>query len=397
MKPLTFMLIAGESSGDVLGAELAAALRQELALAPPITTSDYQPLQTSLEPRFFGAGGQRMAAAGVQLAVDLTKHSITGLPGPGQLLKFWQLGRMLLRLARDREPDAIICIDFQLFNARLAAALRSYVNKRRDWFHDWQPKIVQYVSPQVWASREYRAAKIARNCDLLLSIVPFEKEWYARRTPGLRVEFVGHPIVDRYGEPSQAARQQSAPNLLLLPGSRSGEIVRHLPVILRALAIIREEVPNVRATMIVPTEALLNLVKQFPLPSDLELRSTGLTDALAQATVAIAKTGTINLECAYFGVPTVALYKVSMITFEVGKRLATVRYMAMPNLLAKEEVFPEFIQNAATPDNIARATVDLLKTEERRNQIQQRLKEIRALLGPPDASRRAAKAILRLL
>jgi len=331
------------------------------------------------------------------LAVDMTKHSLTGLPSPGQILKFWRLAKMLLRLARDREPDAVICVDFQLFNSLIARALRDYINKRQDWFHDWKPKIIQYVSPQVWGSREGRAAKIARNCDLLLSIVPFEKGWYAQRTPTLRVEFVGHPIVDRYGQPLTARQQPSAPNLVLLPGSRTGEIVRHLPVMLEAVSIIRKEVPDVRPIMVVPNESLLNLVKQFPLPPDLDLRSTGLTDALSQATGAIAKTGTVNRECAYFGVPTVALYKTSWVTFQFGKRLATVRYLSMPNLLANEEVFPEFIQDAATPENIARATIDLLKNSERREKTRQRLKQIMATLGPPGASTRAARAILDLM
>jgi len=166
---------------------------------------------------------------------------------------------------------------------------------------------------------------------------------------------------------------------------------------LEAVSIIRKEVPDVRPIMVVPNESLLNLVKQFPLPPDLDLRSTGLTDALSQATGAIAKTGTVNLECAYFGVPTVALYKTSWVTFQFGKRLATVRYLSMPNLLANEEVFPEFIQDAATPENIARATIDLLKNSERREKTRQRLKQIMATLGPPGASTRAARAILDLM
>jgi len=397
MKPKTFMLIAGETSGDLLAAELVRALRRELAAAEPVFTADYQPLHTSLEPRFVGAGGQHMAAAGVELALDMTKHSLTGLPTPGQLLKFRRMAKTLLRLARERQPDAVICVDFQLFNSFIAGTLRDYVNKRQDWFHDWRPKIIQYVSPQVWASREGRAAKIARNCDLLLSIVPFEKEWYAQRVPSLRVEFVGHPIVDRYGKLPLVAVPPSVLNLVLLPGSRTGEIARHVPVMLNALSIIQRELPDLRAIMVVPNESLLDLVKEFNVPPDLELRSSSLPDALSSATAAIAKTGTVNLECAYFGVPTVALYKTWWVTFQLGKRLATVRYMSMPNLLANEEVFPEFIQDDATPENLARGTLELLKNREHRENIRQRLKQLIATLGPPGASTRAARAILDLL
>src|SRR6266704_744940 len=203
MKPKTFMLIAGETSGDMLAAELVQALRRKFAAAQPVFTTDYQPLETSLEPRFFGAGGQHMAAAGVELLFDMTKHSVTGLTDAVKnYLKFWRLAQELLRLAREREPDVLICVDFSFFNRRVAHAVREYVRKRQGWFHDWNPKIVQYVSPQVWASREGRGRKMARDYDLLLSIFPLEKEWYAKRVPGFRVEFVGHPIVERYGPPS---------------------------------------------------------------------------------------------------------------------------------------------------------------------------------------------------
>src|SRR2546428_175990 len=199
MKPKSFMVIAGEASGDLLAAELVNMLRQEFAEGDPIITSDYQPLYTSLEPRFFGAGGPRMAAAGVDLAFDMTAHSVIGLSDAlKNYFKFRRLFQELYNLALDREPDAIICVDFSGFNLRFAQAIKEYVRAHRDWFHTWDPKIIKYVSPQVWASREGRVRQMARDFDLLLSIIPFEKEWYAKRVPQLPVEFVGHPIVDRY-------------------------------------------------------------------------------------------------------------------------------------------------------------------------------------------------------
>src|SRR5439155_20779190 len=145
-----------------------------------------------------GAGGPRMAEARVEMALDMTAHSVIGLSDVAKnYFKFRQLFRQLFQLALDREPDVIICVDFSGFNRRFAHAIKQYVRSRSDWFHDWQPKIVQYISPQVWASREGRARQMTRDYDLLLSIFPFEKEWYARHAPGLRVEFVGHPIIDR--------------------------------------------------------------------------------------------------------------------------------------------------------------------------------------------------------
>jgi lipid-A-disaccharide synthase len=253
---------------------------------------------------------------------------------------------------------------------------------------------------------------LARDCDLLLSIIPFEKQWYARRTPKLRVEFVGHPSMDRHatvGTRSTASLNildgpaggfrdavERVPTILLLPGSRVGELTRHLPVMLAALTTLRANIPGLGARMVLPNETLFQQAKSFGLPENLDVQAGGLPEALKGADVAIASTGTVMLECAFFGVPTVALYKASWTTYQVGKRIIKVKYLAMPNLLANEEVFPEFIQDAATSKNIARAALDLLRDNARRTRIKTRLAEIVATLGGPGASRRAAEAILKL-
>jgi len=402
VKPKSFMLIAGEASGDILAAELVRALRQEFAETEAIPTQDYQPLHASLEPRFFGAGGPRMAAERVDLAFDMTEHSVIGLTEVlKHFLKFRRLFRQLFELALERQPDAIICVDFSGFNRRFAHAVRQYARAHADWFHDWDPRLIQYVSPQVWASRERRAYQMARDYDLILSIFPFEQEWYAKRVPQLPVEFVGHPIADRYAARPRARtegrRTQNTSNLLLLPGSRASELTRHLPVMLAALELIHAKTPDLRARMVLPSENLLKQAKALGLPAILEAQTGGLPEVLAETDVAIASTGTVTTECAYFGVPTVALYKTSWSTWQIAKRIVKVKYAAMPNLLANEEVFPEFIQGAATPDNITRATVDLLRDAPRRAKVKARLAEIIASLGDPGAPRRAAKAIISRL
>ena len=396
------MLIAGEASGDVLAAELVRALRQEFAEAEAIPTPDYQPLHARLEPRFFGAGGPRMAAEGMDLAFDMTEHSVIGLTEVlKHYLKFRRLFNQLFELALQRQPDAIICVDFSGFNRRFAHAVRQYARAHAGWFHDWDPKLIQYVSPQVWASRERRVFQMARDYDLVLSIFPFEQAWYAKRVPQLPIEFVGHPIVDRYAERPRAKteerRTQNTSNLLLLPGSRASELARHLPVMLAAFELIRAKTPDLRARMVLPNANLLKQAKALGLPAGLEAQIGGLPEALAVTDVAIASTGTVTTECAYFGVPTVALYKISWSTWQIAKRIVKVKYAAMPNLLANEEVFPEFIQSAATSDNITRATVDLLRDAPRRARVKARLAEIIASLGDPGAPRRAAKAIISRL
>jgi lipid-A-disaccharide synthase len=427
MKPKTFMLIAGEASGDLLAAELVQALRREFEGAAAMPTTDFQPLYTNLQPRFFGAGGPRMAAAGVELAFDLTAHSVIGLSDVVKnYVTFRRLFHQLYQLAIEREPDAIVCVDFSGFNRRFAHEIKEYVRWHTGWFHDWNPRIIQYVSPQVWASREGRARQMARDYDLLVSIFPFEKEWYAQRVPQLRVEFVGHPIVERYADSAVAgcrlqvagsrsvrseavpavsslphggtsAGEPSSPLVLLLPGSRANELRRHVPVMIGALEAMRATIPELRARMVLADENLLEQAKLFGLPVHLERRVGGLPEALTEADVAIASTGTVTLECAYFGVPTVAMYRTSWSTYQIAKRIVRVRYLAMPNLLAEEEVFPEFIQNAATPENIARAALEFLRDAARRKRIKARLAEIVAGLGGPGASRRAAKAVVGLL
>jgi lipid-A-disaccharide synthase len=402
MKPKSIMLVAGEASGDLLAAELVQSLRQVLASAEAIPTSDYQPLYTSLEPRFFGAGGPRMAAAGVDLAFDMTAHSVIGLSEAlKKYFSFRRLFHRLFRLALEQEPDAIVCIDFAGFNLRFARAIRKYVASRADWFHDWAPKIVQYVSPQVWASRDGRTSHLARDYDLLLSIFPFEQEWYARRVPQLRVEFVGHPMLDRYRSAhaehllSPISHLPSSPLVLLLPGSRPGELRRHLPVLAETARRIVAMRP-VRFCMILPNESLAAAARVLEIPQ-LAIQVGGLQQALQQADLALTKSGTITLECAFFGVPAVVFYKTSPVTYLVGKQLVKVKHLAMPNLLADETVFPEFIQSAATPENIARAALELLDDAARRNKVKARLGEIVSSLGLPGASQRAARAIAQLL
>jgi lipid-A-disaccharide synthase len=403
VKAKSFMVIAGETSGDILAAELVQAIRSELNREPIPTTWDYQPLETSLAPRFFGAGGPHLVAAGVDLTLDLTAHSVTGISEVLKNLgKFRRLLNQLYRAALEREPDAIICVDFSGFNRRFAHAIKQYVRSRSDWFHDWNPRIIQYVSPQVWASRASRVYQLAKDFDLLLSIFPFEREWYSARVPELRVEFVGHPVVDRYGpaQPSEVARSAANPGfptVLLLPGSRPDELKRHLPVLVGALGEIRSAFPQLTAIMVLPNEGLLPLARAIGLPDNLQVQIGNLAAALRQVDLALASTGTVTIECAYFGVPTLALYKTSFLTWQIAKRIVTVKYAAMPNLLVNQELFPEFIQHAATPENIARASIELLRDQPGRTKIKGQLMEIVASLGPPGASKRASRAVLSTL
>ncbi len=383
LKPKSFMLIAGETSGDLLAAELVSALSGKLP-----------------DANFFGAGGPKMAAAGVELAFDLTEHAVIGMSDVlMNYFKFRRLFNQLLTLAIERQPDAIIGVDYGGFNLRFGHAIKEYI--RNNPFAKWNPKIIQFVSPQVWASRPGRANLLEVDYDLLLSIFPFEKDWYARRAPKLRVEFVGHPMVERMqkaeGRRLKAESSAASPTILLLPGSRTSELKRHLPVMLDALKLIQEKLPGVRARMVLPNPALKDLADELSaLQPGVDIQVGNLPPALAQADVAIASTGTVTMECAFFGVPTVTLYKTSWSTYQIGKFIVNVNWLTMPNILADEVVFPEFVQNDATPENLAGAALELLRNEPARTQIQLQLAKIVSSLGEPGASERAAAAILSL-
>ena len=369
-------------------------------------------------PQFFGAGGVKMAAAGVELAFDLTQHSVIGITDVlKKYFEFRRLFNQLLALAIERQPDVVIGVDYGGFNLRFGQAVKKYI--RDNPFSKWDPKIVQFVSPQVWASRPGRADKLARDYDLLLSIFPFEKAWYAQRVPQLRVEFVGHPMIGRFtnddlvttrrkletgrsrGDETQSKEKLETPHvvsyktkILLLPGSRKSELQRHLPVMLKALKMIQEKIPTTKAKMVLPNPSLVTLAKS--LGANLEIQIGELPWALSEADVAIASTGTVTMECAFFGVPTVTLYKTSWLTYQIARRIVTVKSLTIPNLMSGETVYPEFVQHDATPENLSRAALELLQDESRRMKIKTQLAKIIASLGEPGAAGRAAEAVLSL-
>lgn len=407
------MLIAGEPSGDLLAAELVEAIKDSAAKRG-----------WPFPPEFFGAGGPHMAAAGVQLEIDLTAHSVVGLSDVlAQYFKFAGFFQRLFRLALERQPDVIILVDFGGFNLRFAKAIKRYIRTRAGRFNNWNPKIVYYVSPQVWASRAGRAHQLARNVDLLLSIFPFEKAWYAARVPRLRVEFAGHPLIDRYSRAERGVRSAehinqglsredwgseaddshrltdspAHPLVVLLPGSRKRELEAHLPVMVEAAGKIRST-RSIRTRMVLPNSELAQFAARWLQPiRELEVRTEGLAESLSEAHLAIASSGTVTLECAYFRVPTVVVYKTAWLTYQIAKQIITVKYIAMPNILAGEMVYPELTQSAAIADQIANAALDLLNDSSRLTVLKSKLAKIIDSLGGPGASQRAAEAVLSLL
>lgn len=362
------MIIAGEASGDTLGAELLRALRARVPNA-----------------EFFGAGGPKLAEAGAKLEFDLAAHAVVGIwEVVKNYSKFKAFFDRLLNVARERQPDVVVLIDYPGFNLRFAKALRQFS----------RAKIVYYVSPQIWAWHESRVHQIAKDIDLMLAIFPFEKAWYAERVPNFKVEFVGHPLIDRYAG-KQYGLGQNARRLLLLPGSRVRELKKHLPAMIDAVALMRRT-EQFETRMVLPNARLLSLARELADLSGIEVRVGALAEELPQTTVAIASSGTVTMECAYFRVPTVVMYRTSWSTYALGRRFIKVKYLAMPNLLAGERVYPEFIQDEASAQNLARAASDLLNNPAARNVIQAKLDQVIGSLGGLGASGRGADAIVKL-
>jgi lipid-A-disaccharide synthase len=383
-KHLNLMIVAGEASGDAHAAALVAALRS----ADP-------------EIEFFGATGPLMRAAGVESVVNTDDLSILGLVEIGSALpKFWRAFKLLKQAAVERKPAAVILVDWPDFNLKLARAL-----------HLRGLKIIYYISPQLWAWRGYRARSIERNVDLLLSILPFEKDWYADR--GIdQVEYVGHPLAgevraryDRTAFCRQVKLDPKLPIISLLPGSRRKEVERILPPMLEAAALISARQPEIQFVVVVApgrtSDEIRDIVRAQratpePLPSCLHIVSGQSREALGASDAAAIASGTATLEAALLGTPMVVVYKESLINWHTLGRLITVDHYGLVNLVAGERVATELMQNDLNGERLANELLLLL--DARTNaEARARLSEVTHQLGDGGASARAADRIIEAL
>ncbi|MEQ1858929.1 MAG: lipid-A-disaccharide synthase [Chthoniobacteraceae bacterium] len=361
-------LVAGEASGDARGEELMRSLREQ---APGI--------------EFFGAGGPQMRALAGGEFFDWAHEAVVGL---WDVLKKYgyfraQFRRMLDDIDRV-QPDALILIDYPGFNHRLAKAARV----RRPAM-----KIIDYISPQVWAWNRGRIPEMAKYLDLMLCIFPFEKPLY--EASGLRTEFVGHPMLDSLAA-KRAGIGRESDLVALLPGSRGKEVRRIFPAMLDAARLMRRGNPALRFASAAASDALAREMRA--LAGDVCEVSTGNAhDLMQRATAGMVCSGTATLEAAYFGLPMVILYKVAWLTWVVGRQLVRVPHLGMPNILAGREIAREFLQGAAQPQPIAEAMRALVGDAAARTAQQRELTAVIAQLGEPGAGGRAAACILRAL
>jgi lipid-A-disaccharide synthase len=343
-KPLSLLLICGEPSGDQLGGQLMAALKSVAGDSLKIA----------------GVGGRMMEAQGLTSLYPVKDTAVMGLREV--------VPRIPLILRRVREvtdyalgtrPDAVVLIDSPDFTHRIARRLKRLA-----------PEIptIDYVAPQVWASRTYRAKAMARNFDLLLALLPFEPPFFEKY--GLHTIFVGHPVIERAplmkGGPELRARlgiASSAPLLCVLPGSRSSEIRFVLPVFRQTVAEIARRVPGL--VTVLPTvphvaSRVRLATEDWPTPVHVVESEADKFAAFKAASAALACSGTVTTELALARTPFVAAYRVGGITFALARPFFFLRWFTLVNLLLQRDAVPEFLQGAATPMALADAVIPLL-------------------------------------
>ncbi len=366
------LLVTGEASGDLHGAKLAVALRE---LEPDIDLT--------------GVGGIHMAEAGVQLLPDIARVDAMGVPGIRQLWKGWNTLRRLSRLVQHTHFDAIVLIDSPGLNLRLAKVAAKA-----------SQRIIYYIAPQVWAWGQRRIHLIRKVITRVLAILPFEENYF--RKEGVVCDYVGHPLLDEVQDAYdvKALRETLGVEsdemvLALLPGSRAKEIQELLPIFFDACHIIQRQYPNLKFVLAQAESLSDSLIKQH-LSRTLSIKviKGRPNEVIAASDLVLVASGTATLQTALIGRPMVIVYRTSPLTYEIGKRLVTIPYIGLVNILAEKELVPEILQEHVTGDNIAREILAILANSVRQQLMNEGFRSLRNMLGQPGASKRAAKIIL---
>ncbi|GAB4374762.1 MAG: lipid-A-disaccharide synthase [Kiloniellaceae bacterium] len=375
--PLIF-LIAGEPSGDLLGARLMRALREE----------------TGGRVRFAGIGGEQMAAEGLQSRFPIHELAVMGLIEVlPHLFVILRRLRETVAAIRALRPDAVVTIDSPSFTLEIAQRLKGA-----------GIPLIHYVAPQVWAWKPWRAKQVAGYLDRLLVLLPFEPPYFQRH--GLATDFVGHPAVEAAaagpGDPGGPERAAGPPVLLVLPGSRKGEVKKLLPVFAEVVCALAPRHPDLK--VVIPTvgtvEAMVRtMVADWPLPVAVVRGAEAKAQAFGAATAALAASGTVALELAVARVPAVIAYRFAGVIGLLSPRLLGVPFVSLANLIAGREVQPEFLQRRCRARFLLPAVERLLSDPAARAAQCEGYAGIVEALTPPEGapSRAAARRILASL
>ncbi len=370
--------MAGEASGDLHGASLVGAMVKR---EPGI--------------RFYGIGGVNLKTAGVDLWADAADMAVVGLTEVASKLR--GILTVMHRLKKSMQllkPDLVILIDYPDFNLPLARSAKK----------NGIP-VFYYISPQVWAWRKGRLRTISGLVDRMAVILPFEEPLY--RQAGVDVSFVGHPLLDVVQATSSRDEtlrrfglREDVTTVALLPGSRKGEVTRLLPVMLKAARILTENICPVQFLLPMANTLDETWMKDQIAKADppgVRLIRGATYDAVAAADAAVVVSGTATLETALLGTPLIVIYKVSALSYLIGRMLISVDHIGLVNIVAGKTVAPELIQGAANPERIAAEILAILGQPDRRKAIQEELSHLRDKLGLPGAAERAAVMALTLI
>jgi lipid-A-disaccharide synthase len=370
-KNKTIMIVAGEASGDMHGANL---VREMLNLDPALN--------------FYGIGGNRLEKEGVELLANASDMAVVGLTEVvsklGNVLKI--MG-MMKRSLDERRPDLVILIDYPDFNIRLAKAAR----KRGI-------KVFYYISPQVWAWRKSRIEQIKKTVSKMAVILPFEVEMY--RQKGFGVNYVGHPLLDmvKLNYSKQESRKkfglsEDKITIGILPGSRTSEVRILMPELLRTAQILKRDIPDLQFVLpladTLEETSVTEIISRFNV--DVKVISGHAYDVISCADLALVASGTATLETALLGVPMIIVYKISLLSYFIGRLFVHVKNIGLVNIIAGKTIVPELVQGDANSKRIAAESLSILKNGERRQKMIKELEAIRARLGEPGAARRAAQ------
>ncbi len=369
------LIVAGEPSGDLHGANLAMALH---ILAPDLA--------------LYGVGGEKMASSGIKLYFNIVSLAGIGVSEVfNNLARLHKVFQKLISIIKSNNFKGIILIDFPEFNLRLARAIAKF-----------KIPVIYYISPQVWAWRRGRVKTISRYIRKMLVVLPFEKEFYQKS--GIPVEFTGHPLLDtiRHFEDKEAIKDMlEIPKdkivVGLLPGSRISEFKKNFPVMLETAKIIAKNINNVDFILPLSSSIPRDIISSMVKPEEEKLirvisgRSHEVMDVAALILVA---SGTATLEAACHFCPMIIIYKISFLTWLFVRPLIKVPYVGLVNLIANKKIVPEYLQFQARPAEIAREALSLLKNEDKRKEVIDNLVLVRELLGNPGASAKAARIIL---
>ena len=367
------MIIAGEVSGDMHAAETVAALKRTL---PDIEV--------------FGIGGEHMRAVGVETLHDVKEMAVMGFAEVLRRFGFFRrVFHEMLDVARTRQPDAVLLVDYPGFNLRFAARA-----------HALGIKVIYYICPQVWAWDRSRIPKMARVVDRLITIFPFEAECFAGT--GLQVDFAGHPLVDEARAvnltlPSRLP-WRGEPRVALLPGSRVHEVERLLPLMWEAAGRIESQYRKASFVIAAPSPQMaalaLECIGSRPGgPSRWEVVVGQTRQVLRQARAALVASGTATIEAALMRCPMVVAYRTSALTFLLARLLVRLDHIAMVNIVAGKRACPEFVQGDATGEHLADALAPLLGDGPERIEVLASLDDVIRRLGDGGASTRAAESV----